>query len=103
MLLTDGQSNYDPPRGLMYELLKFRNGASTSPVVNTFGFGYGVESKILVDIANETQGQFLFIPDAGLVGTIFINSIASMQSTYATNAKIILTPRSSQAKSIIPD
>lgn len=27
-----------------------------------------------------------------MVGTIFINSIAAMQSTYATNAKIILKP-----------
>lgn len=27
-----------------------------------------------------------------MVGTIFINSIAAMQSTYATNAKIVLKP-----------
>jgi hypothetical protein len=44
--------------------------AGTSvPVINTFGFEYRLDTKVLVDIARKGNGAFSFIPDSGFVGT----------------------------------
>lgn len=60
--------------------------------INTYGFGYNLDSKLLNEIAYEGKGVYNFIPDSGLIGTVFINSISNMLSTYANNVIINLEP-----------
>lgn len=36
-------------------------------------------------------GNYAFIPDAGMIGTVFIHAVASLQATFATEATLSLT------------
>jgi hypothetical protein len=46
--------------------------------INTFGFGYAIDTPMLVGIATEGHGMHSFIPDASFVGTAFINCISNL-------------------------
>ena len=91
MLLTDGQPNRNPPRGHLPMLEMYVDmHPEFSCTVNTYGFGYSLDSELLDSIAHKMNGLYAFIPDSGFVGTIFINSIASILSTGASNATLLL-------------
>jgi Mg-chelatase subunit ChlD len=85
LLLTDGESNIDPPRGILHTLDRYLNTDSNANIRNipitTFGFSCDIDSKLLFDIAEITNGGFSFIPDASMVGTTFINFIANTLAT----------------------
>ncbi|EAR92685.1 von willebrand factor type A (vWA) domain was originally protein (macronuclear) [Tetrahymena thermophila SB210] len=100
IVLTDGQPNVNPPRGILTTLNNFynKNIISPKPSINTFGFGYYLDSHLLFNIAQDCQGIYSFIPDSSFVGTIFTNSIASMQSTFATNAVLVFKPLNKNAQ-----
>ncbi len=77
LLFTDGVSNQDPPRGILPTLkdyvTKFQ---SLNITLNTFGFGYDINSSLLFEISEIINGVFGFIPDSTMIGTVFINSIS---------------------------
>ena len=76
VLLTDGVSSTDPPNGILETLKTTYNNIYLKPFsLNTFGFGYDINSILLRDIANNYNGIFGFIPDCSMVGTVFINFI----------------------------
>ncbi|KAI9008506.1 hint-domain-containing protein [Hyaloraphidium curvatum] len=79
VLLTDGVPNIEPPRGTLPSLVRFA-AANPLPPISTFGFGYDVESKLLRGIAELGKGMYSFIPDAGMVGTSFVNLTAWLYS-----------------------
>ncbi|CUG91155.1 Hypothetical protein, putative, partial [Bodo saltans] len=90
MLLTDGQPNVEPPRGHIPTLERYLD-EFQGPVpftVSTFGFGYSLDSKLLHDIAVKTGGMYIFIPDSGLVGTVFVNTVANVLCTAATAVSV---------------
>lgn len=64
--------------------------------VSTFGFGYALKSKMLLDIAMKGQGVFSFIPDAKIVGTCFVNAIANACSNLSQNCKIHIIPNNDE-------
>lgn len=86
LLLTDGFPNINPPRGFDYALatLELKNRWT----LHTFGFGYKLDSALLHRIAQWGNGIFGFIPDCSMVATIFINFLANVLSTAATDSKI---------------
>jgi Mg-chelatase subunit ChlD len=90
LLFTDGVPNVEPPRGHlpMLKTYKDKNGGSYPGTINTFGFGYSLDSKLLNEIALEGGGQYAFIPDAAFVGTVFIHSIANLLSTCSRDTVI---------------
>eukprot|EP00929_Paragymnodinium_shiwhaense_P040403 TRINITY_DN210_c0_g2_i1.p1 TRINITY_DN210_c0_g2~~TRINITY_DN210_c0_g2_i1.p1 ORF type:complete len:506 (-),score=109.03 TRINITY_DN210_c0_g2_i1:140-1657(-) len=68
---------------------KFSGEAMRLPAtVSTVGFGYGVDSTLLVDMARACMGSYAFIPDAGFVGTIFVNLMAQFCVTCAVQASL---------------
>ena len=74
MLLTDGFPNINPPRGIVPTL---QNMTMPNPwTLHTFGFGYSLDSALLAELAEWGHGLFGFIPDATMVGTVFINALA---------------------------
>ncbi|CAG9467059.1 unnamed protein product [Pedinophyceae sp. YPF-701] len=87
-LLTDGMPNIEPPRGHIPMLQRHLATATRNVVGETFGFGYNLDSLLLRDIAREMGGSYSFIPDAGMVGTVFIHAIANFLSTLGTDATI---------------
>lgn len=91
-LLTDGEPNVEPPRGHIPMLKRYRekNQGHFPGIISTFGFGYSVKSSLLRDIATEGGGMYAFIPDAGFVGTAFVNALANVLATMGTNALLTL-------------
>lgn len=90
LLLTDGQPNVIPPRGHIPMLKMYKDQNPISCTVNTFGFGYYLDSELLEQIALETDGQYCFIPDSSFVGTIFVNNLANILTTMARTVTLSL-------------
>ena len=88
-LLTDGQPNIRPPRGEI-AMLKAKMDGRDDIVLNTYGFGYNLDSELLFELARTTQGSYAFIPDIGLVGTVFIHAIANLRTSVSTNIQLCM-------------
>ncbi|KAG8920822.1 hypothetical protein FRC00_009485, partial [Tulasnella sp. 408] len=85
-LLTDGLPNVEPPRGhvpMLKLYLESQPKEKTKFTINTFGFGYTLDSKLLSEIAKIGNGHFGFIADSGMVGTNFVHAVANTYATYA--------------------
>jgi hypothetical protein len=92
-LFTDGQPNINPAEGHIPALKKYKDRHSDfSPTINTFGFGYNLDSQLLEDLAVEGCGYYSFIPDSSFVGTVFVNSISDLLSTAATQVSLSIEP-----------
>lgn len=80
-LLTDGEPNINPPGDLVKtvedSMKKNCHSKEIFPVINTFGYGYSLDSTMLYNMARAGDGIFGFIPDATMVGTVFINSLGN--------------------------
>ena len=63
--------------------------------IYTFGFGYSLDTELLINIANIGNGNFSFIPDSSFVGTIFIHALAHINTLIANNVYIDLTSSAS--------
>jgi Mg-chelatase subunit ChlD len=88
IVMTDGMSNSDPPRGIVPTLQEQITSKKLNFSINTFGYGYNIDSSLLCKIADISHGIFGFIPDATMVGTTFINMIASIVNGSINNLEI---------------
>jgi Mg-chelatase subunit ChlD len=93
LLLTDGESNINPPNGIINTLDKYLNNTiiNKSYCVNTFGFGNNLDSELLNEISNKCNGMFDYISDFSMIGTKFVKSLANILTTYTTNIKLVLS------------
>jgi hypothetical protein len=89
-ILTDGMPNINPPRGHIPVLKAYLNALDNSHTfnINTFGFGYSLDSKLLLEISQVGGGGYAFIPDSGIVGTVFVNAVANAYATYAPRVRL---------------
>lgn len=87
-LLTDGQPSVEPPRGHEYMIETSLKNLGPKCIINTFGFSYELNSLLLSNIAKIGNGFYSFIPDAGFVGTIFINALSNLLMTCASHCSI---------------
>lgn len=98
MLFTDGLPNLNPPRGIIPMAERFKSSQAKSfhggviPTINTFGFGYELDSELLSDLANVGSGAYAFIPDGGFVGTVFVNAVTNLMVTMAKDVELVLEP-----------
>ncbi|KAK2673759.1 von Willebrand factor, type A [Fusarium oxysporum f. sp. vasinfectum] len=89
MILTDGMPNHmNPAAGFVP---KIRAMGPLPASIHTFGFGYSLRSGLLKSIAEIGGGNYAFIPDAGMIGTVFVHAVANLQSTFATRAVLKLS------------
>ena len=102
MLFTDGQPNIRPnatfefPNGETKMLkLDMKQNPDHKITIDTFGFGNDINEDVLIDLSLVTNGSFKYISDPGMVGTIFINHIASQYTTITKNAVIEVEPLNS--------
>ncbi|KAJ3430759.1 hypothetical protein M0812_02431 [Anaeramoeba flamelloides] len=86
LLLTDGVPNVRPPRGESYMLRSYLDKHRLGCSIHTFGFGYNLMTELLVDLSKIGTGTFSFIPDAGFVGTCFINTLSNIQVMKTSHA-----------------
>jgi hypothetical protein len=76
-----------PPMGYVPKL---RQREFILPTIHTFGFGYSLIPGLLKSIAEIGGGNYGFIPDSGMLGTVIIHAIANLQSTFANHAVLRL-------------
>jgi Mg-chelatase subunit ChlD len=89
LLLTDGMPNVIPPRGHVGMINKYKDTHGQLPAtVDTFGFGYSLDTKDLGNIALESLGNYCFIPDSSMVGDIFSNAVANILSMAISNSQL---------------
>ncbi|KAI1852955.1 hypothetical protein JX265_012844 [Neoarthrinium moseri] len=88
-VLTDGQPNCHHP--LQGYVSAVRDMLPLPAAIHTFGFGNDIKSGLLKSIAEVGGGSYSFIPDAGMVGTVFVNAVAHLQSTYANRCVLEVT------------
>tara|TARA_B100001094_G_C18163670_1_gene790774 strand:- start:44 stop:2305 length:2262 start_codon:yes stop_codon:yes gene_type:complete len=82
LLLTDGIPNVEPPRGHENTLRKYFNDYEFQCMVMCYGFGYSLNSELLLNISSISGGDgYSFIPDASLLGNIFIHGISNLLTT----------------------
>jgi hypothetical protein len=86
MILTDGVSNYNPPRGLIPTFDAYKQ--VTKFTIHTFAYGYEIDSESLAYLATKGNGIFGYIPDGTMVGTIFINAISNILATGANGCTL---------------
>lgn len=93
LVLTDGQPNVIPPRGNTQTLANYLAALSTPAAftVSTFGFGYELDSAELLSLAEVGSGMFVYIPDSGLIGTVFVNFVANMLATATHTVRVDFT------------
>ncbi|KAJ3294903.1 hypothetical protein HK104_003181, partial [Borealophlyctis nickersoniae] len=92
-LLTDGLPNVSPPRGHMAMLQQYKDKHGLPGIINTFGFGYSLDSELLNDLAVQGNGSYAFIPESSFVGTVFVHATANLMTIMGKNAKLSLEPQ----------
>ena len=91
VLLTDGEPNVFPPKGIVPTLKDTIQGLGDEAdkfSIHAFGFGYNLDSLLLYNICTIGRGTYGFIPDCSMVGTIFINFMANTIATVIPSAKL---------------
>jgi von Willebrand factor type A domain len=92
MVLTDGKPEGNvgaiPSDGHIPAMR--RMGELPAPI-HTFGFGYQLQPGLLQSIAEFSGGNYYFIPDSSMLGTVFIHAVANLQSTFARQAVLNIT------------
>lgn len=103
LLFTDGQPNIIPPEGHLPALKKYKDShREFACTINTFGFGYNIDSKLLQELAEEGNGYYAFIPDSSFVGTVFVNAISDLLATAAIQVTLSLEPNNgAKIKSVV--
>lgn len=89
LMMTDGvpTKSSEPPKGYIKMLQLYKEQyPDFDCIIDTAGFGYSLDSKLLEKIANEGMGQYGFIPDISLTGNIFVHKAANMMTTAITNS-----------------
>jgi Mg-chelatase subunit ChlD len=92
-VLTDGQPNVEPARGHIRALDDLCKSLEWRCTMSTFGFGYGIESPLLRNLAVVTGGNYIFIPDSSFVGTAFVNAVAHALTTVGQQARVTIVPQ----------
>jgi len=91
VLLTDGQTT--EREACVPRLKEYMGRYEGLPgTISTFGFGYGIDSPLLVELADIGDASYSFIPDAGFVGTVFVNTVSNLLCTMARETHLTLQP-----------
>ncbi|KAL0232964.1 hypothetical protein GEMRC1_011711 [Eukaryota sp. GEM-RC1] len=77
LLLTDGVATNKPSSGLVNTVAKMVAKNPNVCSISCFGFGYQLEIQDLIEISECHNGIYGFIPDASMIGTVFINYLAN--------------------------
>ncbi len=92
LLLTDGIPNVEPPRGHEYMLEKYFTDHNFKCMISCYGFGYNLLSELLMNLSDISGGDgYSFIPDASLLGNIFIHGLSNLFTTATHNPSLSVT------------
>jgi hypothetical protein len=78
MVFTDGYDNIFPPYSYDEGIDKLKK--EFKSIVHTYAFGNSIGLDLLQKLNRNFNGTFNYISDPGMIGTVFINSIANILS-----------------------
>lgn len=90
LLLTDGVPNVEPTGGHLKALEDYKRCKGLACSIHTFGFGSDLDSELLDGLAKAGGGSYVFIPDAGFLGTALVNSMANTVTSAGRNLRFVL-------------
>eukprot|EP00754_Rhynchopus_humris_P022097 Rhum_TRINITY_DN14772_c4_g8::Rhum_TRINITY_DN14772_c4_g8_i1::g.115885::m.115885 len=95
VVFTDGRPTVAPPRAYEEMLRGYidERDDGMPGVLHTVGFGYSLDSALLKTLAGIGGGTYSFIPDASLVGTVLVNSLANQLATCARTLVVNIEAR----------
>lgn len=85
LLLSDGEPNLNPPKGIHNSFL---NKLPINSSLSTFGYGYDLDSELLMNLAIDGGGLFSHIPDYTMCNTVFINYLSNALVTSITKTNL---------------
>ena len=88
LLLSDGCDNYLDDIQLGEKLKSLTKGANLSFTLNTFGYGYDHDPKIMNKLANLRDGSFFLVEDYNKVGEYFVSVLGGCISMISKNAQL---------------
>ena len=88
ILLSDGCDNYMDDVQLGEKLKSLTKGEGLSFTLNTFGYGYDHDPKIMKRLADLRDGSFFLIEDFNKVGESFVSVLGGCISMISKNAEL---------------
>ena len=88
ILLSDGCDNYMDDIQLGEKLKSLTKGENLSFTLNTFGYGYDHDPKIMNKLANLRDGSFFLVEDYNKVGEYFVSVLGGCISMISKNAQL---------------
>ena len=88
MLLSDGCDNNMDDIQLGEKLKSLTKGQNLSFTLNTFGYGYDHDPKIMNKLANLRDGNFFLVEDYTKVGEFFVSVLGGCISMISKNAEL---------------
>ena len=88
LLLSDGCDNYLDDIQLGEKLKSLTKGQGLSFTLNTFGYGYDHDPKIMNKLANLRDGSFFLVEDYNKVGEYLVSVLGGCISMISKNSQI---------------
>jgi len=88
ILLSDGQDNKMDDAQLGEKLKSLTKGEGLSFTLNTFGYGYDHDPKIMNKLANLRDGSFFVVEDYNKVGEYFVTVLGGCISMISKNVEL---------------
>ncbi len=88
ILLTDGIPNRSPARGEVEEFKRIVKNNEVHCIMHMCGFGYDLNSDMLMSLALIGNGSYNYIPDSSMIGTVFINLASAALLTYDSHLEL---------------
>jgi hypothetical protein len=83
-VFTDGVPNCIPAEGHQAAYEGYQQQHQVRANMSCFGFGYNLDSALLDEMSSLGGGVYSFIPDVGMVGTVFVHAVSNLLSCAAS-------------------
>lgn len=65
-----------------------------------FGYGFNLDTKLLSALTELGGGCFGYIPDCSMIGTIFVNFLSSVLSSFCSNLHVTINLGNDKIKTV---
>jgi uncharacterized protein YegL len=87
-VFTDGVPTQVPAEGHPQALKNYMARHDVHTSLSCFGFGYSMDSPLLDELSALGGGVYSFIPDVGMVGTVFVHAAANLLSCMSARCVV---------------
>jgi hypothetical protein len=98
-VFTDGVPNVEPAGGHAAAFKEYQATRNVRANMSCFGFGYNLNSALLDEMSSLGGGVYSFIPDVGMVGTVFVHAVSNLLSCAASKCIVSIEAKDGSAVS----